>query len=98
MLLKDNLCDILFRFETKFNNNEGKNILKKLARDERMTNYNSLSFKTGNPVINNFDFLKRFGTLYDLLLDLLKEEIDTDKALREKNETIKKNRRAGKFC
>ena len=55
-----------------------------------MINYNNLFFKTNNPVINNFDFLKRFGKLYNLLLDLLKEKIDTDEALREQNEMITK--------
>ena len=90
MLLKDKLHHILRTFEMKFSNDEGKNILKKLARDERMINYNSLFFKTGNPVINNFDFLERFGTLYDILLDLRKEKVDTDEALREQNEMITK--------
>ena len=90
MLLKDKLYDILSTFEMKFSNDEGKNILKKLARDERMINYNSLFFKTGNPVINNFDFLERFGTLYDILLDLRKEKVDTDEALREQIEMITK--------
>ena len=90
MLLKDKLHHILRTFEMKFSNDEGKNILKKLARDERMINYNSLFFKTGNPVINNFDFLERFGTLYDILLDLRKEKVDTDEALREQNEMISK--------
>ena len=90
MLLKDKLYHILRTFEMKFSNDEGKNILKKLARDERMINYNSLFFKTGNPVINNFDFLERFGTLYDILLDLRKEKVDTDEALREQNEMITK--------
>ena len=55
-----------------------------------MINYNNLFFKTNNPVINNFDFLKRFGKLYNLLLDLLIEKIDTEEALREQNEMITK--------
>ena len=38
-----------------------------------MINYNNLFFEPGDPIIKNFDFLKRFGTLYDLLLDLLNE-------------------------
>ena len=51
-----------------------KIFFKKVARNERMINNNNLFFKTGGPIIKNFDFLKRFGTLYDLLLDLLHEE------------------------
>ena len=35
-------------------------------------------------------FLKRFGTLYDLLIDLLSEKISPTKALIEQNEMIKK--------
>ena len=34
-------------------------------------------------------FLKRFGTLYDLLNDLLNEKISTDKAVKEEDEMIK---------
>ena len=38
-------------------------ILKKLAKDQkRMINYQNVFFKSGNPTIDNFDFLKRFGT------------------------------------
>ena len=39
--------------------------------------------KTGNPIIISFDFLKRFCTLYDLLIDLLN-------AIREQNDLINK--------
>ena len=39
---------------------EGKNILKKTDINERMINYNNLTFKTGNLIIKNFDFLKWF--------------------------------------
>ena len=39
--------------------------------------------KTGNPIIITFDFLKRFCTLYDLLIDLLN-------AIREQNDLINK--------
>ena len=35
-------------------------------------------------------FLKRFGTLYDLLIDLLSEKISPTKTLIEQNEMIKK--------
>ena len=66
-----------------FNTNvtkKGEVALKKLASDERMINYNNLFFKRGNPSIENFDFFKRFGTLYNLVIDLLNEEISINEA------------------
>ena len=54
--------------------NNGKDILKKLVRDERMINYNNLFFKTGNSSIGNLTFSKKFSTLYDLLIDLLNKK------------------------
>ena len=75
--------------DMNFDNN-GKGVLIKLVRDERMIYYNNLFFKTGNSSdcnwtrthnhlvrnssIKNFDFSKRFGTLYDLLIDLLNKK------------------------
>ena len=44
-------------FDMNFSN-AARNILKKVASDERMINYQSLIFKTGDLIINNFDFLK----------------------------------------
>ena len=82
MLLKDNLDGILMNFYMNFTY-EGANILKKIAKDERMINYNHWFFITGDPIIKNFDFLKRFGTLYDMLLDLLNKKISTIKAVKE---------------
>ena len=60
--------------DMNFDNN-GKDILIKLVRDKRMIYYNNLFFKTGNSSIKNFDFSKRFGILYDLLIDLLNKNI-----------------------
>ena len=37
-------------------------------------NYNNLFFKTSYLIIKNFDFLKRFSALYDLLTDLLNKK------------------------
>ena len=51
MLLEDNLNDILMNFDMNFTS-EPKNILKKAATDD-------LFFKTGDPIIKNFDFLKK---------------------------------------
>ena len=69
---------------------KGENTLKKLADDERIINYKKLFFKSGSPAIDNYDFLKRFGTLYDLLIDLLNENISLNKATEEQLEIIKK--------
>ena len=69
---------------------KGRDIIKKLAKDQRLVNCNDLFFKTGNPITKNFDFLKRLGTLYDLLIDLLNEKITILKATREQNEMISK--------
>ena len=69
-----------------FNTDNGENILKEVAKYERMITYNNLFLKTGNPIFKNFDFLERFGTLYDLLIDLLNEKISTLVAAKEQNE------------
>ena len=69
---------------------EGENIHEKLADDERNINYKDLFFKSGNPAISNYDFYKRFGTLYDLLIDLINWKISLRKAAIEQNEIIKK--------
>ena len=65
-----------------------KHIFKILITVEKMTNFNNLFSKTGDSIINNFDFLKRFGTLYDLLLILLNEKISTLEAPKEQEEMI----------
>ena len=54
---------ILMTFNMNFTKT-GENILKKLARDKRIINFKSLFFKTSNPSNINFNFLKRFGTLF----------------------------------
>ena len=71
-LLKDTLNDIFVSFDMNLTD-KGEDILKKLANDERMVKYNNLFFKAGILTISNYDFLKRFGTLYDLFLDLVKQ-------------------------
>ena len=69
MLLKDELNDILINFDTNFTDNE-RDIVKKLARDDNL---------------DNNDFLKRFVTLYDVLIGLLKEETSIFKVAKEQN-------------
>ena len=65
-------------FDMSFTN-KGQDTIKKLARDEKIINYGHLIFETGNPNIKNFDFFKRFGTLYELFTDLLDEKIKQNK-------------------
>ena len=67
---------------------KGGDILKKLADDKRKINYKNLLFKTGDPAIYDYDFLKRFGTLYDFLIDLLNENTGITKVAKEQNEMI----------
>ena len=71
MLLKGELDFIFKNFDLNFNNT-GKNFLKKLAKDEKRIDDNNLFFSINNEfVVKNADFLKEFGTLYDLLIYLL---------------------------
>ena len=42
--------------------------------------------KTGDPIINSFNFLKKFGTLYDLLINFLNKRIITFIAVKEQEE------------
>ena len=55
-----------------------KKTLQNLAKDEGLISCNNLFFQTGSPNIENFDFFKRYGALYDLLIDLLNEKITID--------------------
>ena len=79
MLLGDKLNDILQHYAMSLTN-KAENILKKLAEDEELIDYNNLFFKTGDRIIKSFNFLQRFGTLYDLLISLLNEEISIKEA------------------
>ena len=92
MLWKDNLNGIMVNFDVNFTN-EGENILKKAVSDERMIKTGvsiTVFFKEGDSITENFEFSKRFGTLHDLLIDLINEEISTYKAVQEQNEMINK--------
>ena len=89
VLLKYTLDDILLIFCRNISP-KGKDILKKLPDDEKKIDNNNLFFKTGDPIIKNFDILKRFGTLYYLLIGLLNTKISIKKEAEEQNEMIKK--------
>ena len=71
MPLKDELYFIFKNFDSNFNST-GKHFLKKLAKDEKKIDYNNFFFEIEDKfVAKNGDFLKEFGTLYDLLIYLL---------------------------
>ena len=67
----------------------GKSILNKLVNGERNINYKK-NFKSGSPATDNYDFFKRFGTLYDLLINLINKRISLKRANKEQNEMIEK--------
>ena len=70
VLLKDKLDYIFKNFGSNFNNT-GKTFLIKLAKDEEKIDYNNLFFSIDDKsVVNDFDFLKEIGTLYDLSIYL----------------------------
>ena len=60
-------------------NVDEKNILKELPRVEILINYNNLILKTGDPIISNYNFLKRFGKLHSLLINSVGKEKLLDK-------------------
>ena len=82
MLLKDSLNNILDVLKINVTV-KGTDILKKVATDEKMINFNDLFFKTGDPIIIKFDFLKEFGTLHDLLIDFINEKISISKTKKQ---------------
>ena len=86
-MLRDNLNNILLQYGEINIDSKEENTLQKLADDERNINYKNLLFKSGSPTIDNSDFFKRFGTLYDLT-DLLSEKISLNRAVIEQNEMI----------
>ena len=70
VLLKDKL-DFTFcqNFGQNFNSTGKKHFLKKLAQDKKRIDYNNLFLEMKDKSVSkDADFLKEFGTLYDLLL------------------------------
>ena len=88
MLLKDNLNHILMTFDVNFSN-KGEDIFKNVVSDERMINYRDLFFCFLKQNILSF-IIKRFGTLYNLFIDLLNEKISIFKAQKEQKEMEKR--------
>ena len=71
VLLKDRL-DYLFKSFGSYFNSNGKNFLKKLAKDEEKIDYNNLFFNADDKsAVKSVNFLEEVGTLYDLLIYLL---------------------------
>ena len=71
MLLKDKLNFLFKKFGSNFNRTE-EHFLRNLAKDEKNIDYNNLFFEIDDKsVVQDVDFLKEIGTLYDLLIYLL---------------------------
>ena len=76
MVLKNKLDFIFKNFDQNFNST-GKKFLKKLAKDVKKIDYSNLFFEIDDKsVVKSADFLKEFGTLYDLLIYLLNNPIN----------------------
>ena len=77
MLLKDELDYIFKNFGSNLNST-GKKFLIKLAKDEKKIDYNNLFFEIDDKsVVKIADFLEEIGTLYDLLIYLLDNPMNT---------------------
>ena len=96
VLLKDNLDYILTAYDMNITT-EGKDILRNVADDENGINYKYLFFKSGDRAVDSYDFLKRYGSLYDLLTDLLNMQISFKKAALEQKEMVGKIRELESF-
>lgn len=70
---------------------KGNDTFQNLVKAEHTINYNNLFFKIGNPKTKKF--LKRFGTLYDLLLYYLTKKMNVDDVLQEQIEMSEKLKR-----
>ena len=64
--LKDQLDYIFTNFSSNFDK------FLKLAKDEEKIDYNDLFFEIDDSVIKSYNFLENVGTLYNLLLYLMK--------------------------
>ena len=89
VLLKDVLDNILTAYDMNITI-KGRDVLRKVADNENGIKYGNLFFKSGIPTINNYDFLKRLGTLYDFLIDLLNKKTTLKKAVLEQKEKMNK--------
>ena len=58
MLLRDELDNILIHYDINLSV-IGEKILKIFTDDERLIKYNNLFFKSGNPIVSNYDFFKK---------------------------------------
>ena len=61
---------------------ESKNSLKTLAKNENKINYKNLSYKILLPggKVHIFNFLKKYGTLFSLLEDLITRKMSINSA------------------
>ena len=75
-MLKNELCgkgEIFFNYALNFITNE-EDIIVGLVNEEQNINYDNFVFKLIDHTINNFDLLKGFGTLHNLLINLLNKK------------------------
>ena len=81
MHLKDEL-DKLFEMYSNSLDKESKNSLKTLAKNENKINYKNLSYKILLPdgKVHIFNFLKKYGTLFSLLEDLITRKMSINSA------------------
>ena len=80
-MLKNELCskgEIFFNYALNFINNE-EDIIVGLENEEQNINYDNFVFKLCDHTINNFDLLKGFGTLHNLLINLLNKKTSIKK-------------------
>ena len=89
VLLKDVLDNILTAYDMTITI-KGRDVLRKVADNENGIKYGNLFFKSDIPTINNYYFLKRLGTLYDFLIDLLNKKTSLKKAVLEQKEIMNK--------
>ena len=95
-MLKDKLYSenwIIINYYLNFTD-KGKEIIKDISNEKQNINYSNLVFKSGNPDIKNFDFLTRFGTLYDLLTSLLNKKVSINREIQEQEKNDKQNSRS----
>ena len=78
----ENKIDRLFERYPKFFTGQNKTFLKSIARNESSINYKNLSYEflLSDGKSHIFDFLKKYGTLYSLLENLLTKKTTVESA------------------
>ena len=81
MYLEDKI-DELFEMYHKYFSKQSKTFFKKIANNESSINYRNLSYKIllVNGVFREFNFFKRYGSLYSLLKNLVTRKMTINSA------------------